>query len=148
MQFVTGVDAWQLFMLAAEDRTGVANSLASALNEAWTPANQNTMVQQVRHQNYSGQNVTSDSHWVSDGSYLRGNLIQLGYTFNSKLLDKWKLERLRLNLSVSNAFLIHSKDFKGYDPEGVSNTNQFGQNVFFYEYPRARNYSLGLNLSF
>jgi TonB-linked SusC/RagA family outer membrane protein len=148
LQFVTGVDAWQLYMHSTEDRTGIANVLASALYDAWTPTNQNTMVQQVRQQNYSGQNSNSDSHWVSDGSYLRGSLIQLGYTVDHKLLEKWNLKKLRLNLSISNAFLLHSSDFKGYDPEGTSNTATFGQNIFFFEYPRARSYSLGLNLSF
>ncbi|MDR2764371.1 MAG: TonB-dependent receptor [Tannerella sp.] len=148
MQFVTGVDSWQLFLHSTEDRTGIANVMAGALHDAWRPDRQNTMVQQVRQQNYSGQNSNSDSHWVSDGSYLRGSLIQLGYTFNDQLLKKWNLKKLRLNLSVSNAFLIHSKDFKGYDPEGASNTARFGQNIFFFEYPRARSYSLGLNLGF
>ncbi|MDR1455649.1 MAG: TonB-dependent receptor [Tannerella sp.] len=148
LQFVTGVDSWQLFMHSTEDRTGIANVMASALYDAWRPDRQNTMVQQVRQQNYSGQNSNSDSHWVADGSYLRGNLIQLGYTPDGKLLGKWKLKSLRLNLSVGNAFLIHSRDFKGYDPEGSSNTAHFGQNIFFFEYPRARNYSLGLNLGF
>ena len=148
LQFVTGVDCWQLYMHSTEDRTGIANSLKSALTDAWTPENQHTMVQQIRQQNYSGQNSNADSHWVADGSYLRGNLIQLGYTVNSKMLTKWKMKRLRLNVSVSNAFLIHSKDFKGYDPEGTSNTARFGQNIFFFEYPRNRDYSFGLNLSF
>jgi hypothetical protein len=135
-------------MHSTEDRTGIANVLASSLYDAWTPTNQNTMVQQVRQQNYSGQNSNSDSHWVADGSYLRGSLLQLGYTVDKKMLEKWKMKKLRLNLSVSNAFLLHSDDFKGYDPEGTSSTARFGQNIFFFEYPRARSYSLGLNLSF
>ena len=148
LQFVTGVDCWQLFTHSTEDRTGIANVLKSALYDAWTPTNQNTMVQQIRQQNYSGQNSNSDSHWVSDGSYLRGNLIQLGYTVDNKLLKKWNMKKLRLNLSVNNAFLIHAKDFRGYDPEASSSTARFGQNIFFFEYPRSRDYSLGLNLSF
>lgn len=148
LQFVTGVDAWQLFTHSTEDRTGIANSLATALYDAWTPTNQNTMVQQIRQQNYSGQNSNADSHWVANGSYLRGNLLQLGYTIDNKLLEKWKLKRLRLNLSVNNAFLIHAKDFKGYDPEASSSSSRFGQNIFFFEYPRSRDYSLGLNISF
>ncbi len=148
LQFVGGVDTWQLFMHSTEDRTGIANILSSALYDAWTPDHQNTMVQQIRQQNYSGQNSNSDSHWVSDGSYIRGNLLQLGYTFNSKLLSKWNMKNLRLNLSVNNFFLAHSKDFKGYDPEASSNTDRFGQNIFFFQYPSSRSYSLGLNLSF
>jgi len=148
LQFVYGVDCWQLFFHSTEDRTGIANSMKSALYEAWTPTNQNTMVQQIRQQNYSGQNSNADSHWVCNGSYLRGSLIQLGYTVDSKQLQKWNMKKLRLSLSVNNAFLLNSKDFKGYDPEATSNTNRFGQNVFFFEYPRSRDFSLGVNVSF
>lgn len=55
---------------------------------------------------------------------------------------------MRAYASVSNAFLVCSDDFLGYDPEAVSNTNQFGQNIFFYQYPKPRTYTLGVNLSF
>ena len=148
LQFTAGVEVMQNFLHSTEDRTGIANVLKTALYDAWTPENQNTMVQQIRQQNYSGQNSNSDSRWVCDGSFIRGSLIQLGYTFDSKALNRLKLSNLRLNLSVTNAFLIHSKDFQGYDPEAASNDNRFGQNVFFFSYPAARSYSLGLNVSF
>ncbi len=148
LQFVTGVDVWQLFFHSAEDRTGIANGLNSILYDGWTETNQNTMIQQIRQQNWAGQNSNSDSHWVSDGSYLRGNLLQLGYTLSPQIVQKWGMQSLRVNFSVNNAFLIHSKDFKGYDPEGTSNTDRFGQNIIFYDYPSARTFTLGLNLSF
>lgn len=148
LQFVTGVDVRQEFFHSAQDRTGYSNTLRSSLTDAWTPENQNTMVQKVRNGPKSGQDSTSDSHWVANGSYLRGNLIQLGYTFNKKTLNRIGLSSLRLNLSVNNAFLITSSKFKGYDPEGSSNDSRFGQNIFFYQYPSARTYSFGLNLTF
>jgi len=147
LQFVTGVDTWELFHHTAEDRTGYINGLSTILYDAWTENNQNTMVQQIRHRVYAGHNTTADSHWVSDGSYLRGNLIQLGYTLDNQITGKWKINNARVSLGVSNAFLINSKDFKGYDPEGSSNTDRFGQNVFFYQYPSARTYTLSLNFS-
>lgn len=148
LQFVYGVDTWQLFFHSMEDRSGIANGFSTILYDAWTPDHQNTMVQQIRQQNYSGQNSMSDSHWVCDGSYLRGNLIQLGYTFSNKMLNTMKIKKLRAYASVSNAFLIHSSDFLGYDPEAVSNNNQFGQNIFFYQYPKPRTFTMGVNVSF
>lgn len=148
LQFVSGVDVRQDFFHSAEDRTGIANTLKSSLYDAWRPDRQNTMVQQIRQANYADQNSVSDSHWVADGSYIRGNLIQLGYTFGPSVLKKLKVSSLRVNASVNNAFLICSSDFKGYDPEASSNTNRFGQNVFFYQYPTARTFSFGLNVSF
>ncbi|HET6557637.1 MAG TPA: TonB-dependent receptor [Prolixibacteraceae bacterium] len=148
LQFVFGVDTWQLYFHSMEDRSGIANGFSTILYDAWTETNQNTMIQQIRQQNYSGQDSQADSHWVSDGSYVRGNLIQLGYTFDKSALEKWGLKKLRGYFNISNAFLIDSKDFLGYDPESVSNTDQFGQNIFFYQYPKPRTFTFGVNLSF
>lgn len=149
IQFVADVDILQQFFHSTEDRTGLASGLASTLYDAWTEDNQNTMVQQIRNGVYSGQNSEVDSHWVTDGSYIRGNLISLGYTFNDIMAKNKGLRNLRVYANVQNAFLIHSKDFKGYDPEASSwEGNQWGQNIFFFQYPRPRTFTLGLNFQF
>lgn len=149
IQFVADVDILQQFFHSTEDRTGLASGLASTLYDAWTEDNQNTMVQQIRNGVYSGQNSEVDSHWVTDGSYIRGNLISLGYTFNDVMAKSKGLRNLRVYGNVQNAFLIHSKDFKGYDPEASSwEGNQWGQNIFFFQYPRPRTFTLGLSLQF
>ena len=149
IQFVADVDILQQFFHSTEDRTGLASGLASTLYDAWTEDNQNTMVQQIRNGVYSGQNSEVDSHWVTDGSYIRGNLISLGYTFNEVMAKNKGFRNLRVYANVQNAFLIHSKDFKGYDPEASSwEGNQWGQNIFFFQYPRPRTYTLGLSLQF
>ena len=91
------------------------------------------------------------------GSYLRANLIQLGYTFDSSQLEKTPFSSLRIYFNVNNAFLITSKDFNEYDPEatsqidtsnGVVSAAQFGQNMAFFSYPRARTFTLGVNVAF
>lgn len=148
IQFVAGVQTWEAYTGAILDRAGVANGLKLMLTDSWTEENQNTMVQQIRHTTYAGQSSNADSYWVTDGSYIRGNLLQLGYTFGGEQLKKWKLQNLRLNFSVSNAFLIHSKEFKGYDPESSARAGKWGQNIYFYQYPRERTYTLGANFSF
>ncbi len=149
LQFVAGVNILQQFFHSTQDRTGIANGLASQLYDAWTPDNQNTMIQQIRNAAYSGQNSQVDSHWATNGSYLRGNLISLGYTFNNELLERWSLKNLRVYANVQNAFLVKAKDFKGYDPEGTSwSGDQWGQNIFFFQYPRPRTFTLGVNVSF
>ncbi|MDR1202918.1 MAG: SusC/RagA family TonB-linked outer membrane protein [Tannerellaceae bacterium] len=148
LQFVTGVETFQTYLGAALDRAGVANGLKLMLTDGWRPDRTNTMVQQIRHTSYAGQSSGDDSYWIADGSYLRGSLIQLGYTFDKSLLQKYGMNNLRLNFSVSNAFLIHSKDFYGYDPEASDSTGKFQQNVFFYQYPRERTFTLGVNFDF
>lgn len=149
LQFVWGVDILQQFTHSMEDRTGLSNGLATTLYDAWTETNQNTMVQQIRNGAYSGQNSEVDDHWVADGSYLRGNLVSLGYNFGSVSLNKMNLKGLRVYASVQNAFLVDSKEFKGYDPEATSwGGDQWGQNIFFFQYPNPRTFTIGTSFQF
>ena len=149
LQFVADVDIMQQMMHSTQDRTGYANGLVGTLYNAWTPDNQNTMIQQIRNGPYSGQNSEVDSQWIADGSFIRGQLISLGYTVGPDMLENIGIQSLRLYGNVQNAFVIHSDQFKGYDPEASSwGGNQWGQNIIFHQYPRPRTFSLGFNLQF
>lgn len=150
MQFVWGVDVLQQFTHSTEDRFGLTNGLASVYKDAWSPSDPNTMVQAIRNGALgAGQSSEVDSRWVCDGSYLRANLIQLGYTFDPKVIRPLTLSALRVYFSVNNAFLINSSDFRGYDPEGTSQgDNKWGQNMFFFQYPKPRTFTLGLSATF
>jgi len=149
LQFVYGVDVMQQFLHSVEDRVGIANSLSTVLYDSWTENNQDAMVQQIRHAALSGQDSELDSRWIADGSYLRANLISAGYTFNPAALESVGINSLRITASVENAFVIHSDDFLGYDPEATSwGGNQWSQNIFFFQYPKPRTFSLGVNLQF
>ncbi|MGK7394033.1 MAG: SusC/RagA family TonB-linked outer membrane protein [Candidatus Cyclobacteriaceae bacterium M3_2C_046] len=149
LQFVYDVDILQQFYHSTEDRSGIANGLRTILTEGWTEQNQNTMVQEIRNQAYAGQNSEIDSRWVADGSYLRFNMIQMGYSFDPKLVSKWNMQKLRLYFNVQNAFVIHSSEFQGLDPEATSwGGNQWGQNIFFFQYPRPRTFTIGASVQF
>lgn len=149
LQFVYGVEIVQQFLHSTEDRTGYANGLSTILSEGWTEDNQNTMVQEIRNAPLSGQDSQLDSQWVVDGSYIRGNLFAVGYTFDSSSLNSWGLKDLRVYANLENAFVIHSDDFKGHDPESTSwEGNQWGQNIFFFQYPKPRTFSMGVNVRF
>lgn len=73
---------------------------------------------------------------VASGSYMRCTNIGLNYFFPKKIVNRMRLGNLSLSLSVSNPFIIKSKDFKGLDPE-VATGNQ----------PVTRNYSFGINMT-
>ena len=150
MQFSYGAEILQQFVATSEDRQALTNGLKTQLYDSWTPSNQDTSVPIIRHTVISGQDPLIDSHWVADGSYLRANLISLGYTFDKNVLDALGLGYFKINLSLENAFVLHSKDFKGYDPEsnGQWDSSNFGQNIFFYSYPKARTLTLGLAVKF
>jgi len=155
MQFVTGVETMQQFYHPVYDRFGITNGLKSILYDAYDGTNPHTMQQMIylsngdyNSQKHAGQDTTVDSSWICDGSYLRCNMVQLGYTFSPTILKNMGLNTLRFYVSGSNLFLLCSKDFKGYDPESTSQGSKFGQNMTFYSYPRARTFTLGVNVTF
>jgi len=152
LQFVWGVETLQQFYHSTYDRFGITNGLSNILYDAYDGTNPNTMQQAIYLSNsgHAGQNTTVDSGWIADGSYLRGNLIQLGYTFSDKSADAIGLAKFRVYANVNNAFLVTSKEFNGYDPESTSqgDSNKFGQNMTFFSYPRARTWTLGINVTF
>ena len=158
LQFVAGVQTLQQFYHSTMDRFGQTNGLADILN-GYDGTGDGGMQPAIWLINggHSNQDTMTDSYWIANGSYLRANLIQLGYTFDSTQLAKTPFSSLRIYFNVNNAFLIHAKDFKGYDPEstsqistsnGVTSADQFGQNMTFFSYPRARTFTLGLNVTF
>lgn len=148
-QFVYGVDVLQQFTHSTEDRFGLTNGEKSILYDAWSPGKTDAKTQAIRNGTRDGQSSELDSRWVADGSYLRANLIQLGYTFKPNTIKV--LSAFRIYAGVNNLFIIHADDFRGYDPEATSisgNDAKFGQNMFFFQYPKARTFTLGLSATF
>ncbi|MCC8153931.1 MAG: TonB-dependent receptor [Tannerellaceae bacterium] len=150
-QFTWGVDVMQEYFHSAESRF-YTSGLSKIYTDAWHPTlNPNGTSQAVRLSNFGqGNNAQADDTWVANGSYLRLNLIQLGYTFTPKQLQKMGLSSLRLYGSVNNVFLITSSDYKGYDPDNSSrlDDNNWGANRQFFTYPRPRTFTLGVNVAF
>src|SRR5690606_10937640 len=137
--------------VCSSDIFGITNGLVEILTDAFDGTNPNTKQQAIYLTNngHACQDTNVNDAWVVDGSYLRFNLIQLGYTFSGDLLSKMRLGGVRVYASANNPWLITSKDFKGYDPESTSQVgDNFGQNITFFSYPRAKTFTLGLNVNF
>ncbi|SFC19699.1 TonB-linked outer membrane protein, SusC/RagA family [Spirosoma endophyticum] len=150
LQYMYGNDVLLMNLHPSEDRQALANSYTSVLN-AWTPTNQNTMIAQIRDTR-AGYVTNVDSHWVKDGSFLRGKNLLLGYTLPSAITNKLKLNRLRVYASAQNFFLLVDDPIIG-DPE-VTPTNQgtgdnnsaFSQGEIWHNYPKPTTYLLGLQI--
>ncbi len=151
LQFQWGVDVMQEFFHSTEARF-LTSGLTRLYKDAWHPTlNPTGTAQAIRLNNFGqGANNQADDTWVADGSYLRVNLIQFGYTFNPKIINKVGLSSLRLYASVNNAFLLTSSDYLGYDPDNSSRLgdNKWGTNRQFFTYPRPRTFTFGLNVAF
>jgi hypothetical protein len=141
LQYSYGNDVLNMTKHSGEDRTGLANSYRSVLN-AWTPQNQNTDIAAIRDSK-AGYVSNVDTHWVEDGSFLRGRNLILGYTFAPAVTERIHLSRLRLYLSAQNFFL--STKYSGNDPEVSTYSNAFAQGQTFFDYPKPTIYMFGLS---
>ncbi|MDR1919141.1 MAG: TonB-dependent receptor [Tannerellaceae bacterium] len=144
LQYMLGNDVLNIAKHSAEDRTGIANSFKTVLN-AWTPSNQNTMIAEIRPTG-AGYTTNIDSHFVEDGSFVRGRNLLLGYTFPGDLIKRIYLKNLRVYGSVQNFFVLTK--FSGYDPEVSDATQTFAQGITVFGYPKPCTFTLGLNVSF
>ncbi|MFV8225478.1 SusC/RagA family TonB-linked outer membrane protein [Christiangramia aquimixticola] len=92
----------------------------------------------------NSNNLFSD-FYVEDGSYLRLQNVQVGYTLADDLIANTGVEKLRFYASVNNAFTL--TEYKGYDPS-ASNGAPIGGGIDQGFYPVPRVYMLGINLKF
>ena len=147
LQYSYGASALNLTRHSAEDRTGQANSYSTVLN-AWTPANQNTNIEQTRPSwlSVDGYFTNITSAKVEDASFIRGKNLMLGYTFPTPLVSKYRLSKVRLYMSAQNFFV--ATKYTGYDPEVTTFGNAFAQGIQFFDYPKPKTWLFGLNVSF
>jgi TonB-linked SusC/RagA family outer membrane protein len=83
-------------------------------------------------------NNAFSSYWLQNAAYLRMKHIQLGYSLPKTVLDRVKMERLRIYVSGENLFTFTK--VTGYDPEAPDGPGNF--------YPLSRVINLGVNLTF
>jgi len=98
-----------------------------------------------RASNTASNNFLFSDFYVEDGSYLRIQNIQLGYSLSDNVLDKVKLDKFRIYIATNNPFTFTK--YKGYNPD-ISNTNPLAAGVDLGQYPLTRTYTLGVNMSF
>lgn len=143
IQGKSGNKAINLSRMTNEQRTWYANSVNAVLNY-WTPNNQNTMIERPRTTiGDNPQELQIDDNLIEDASYIRFKNLMIGYTFPKEFAGKFKMKNLRVYANVENFLLITG--YSGYDPE-VS--NEVGQGVEFFGYPKSTNFNLGLNVTF
>lgn len=92
----------------------------------------------------TSNNVFS-SFYVEDASFLRMQNAQIGYSLSPAVLEQVGLEAMRIFASVNNVFTL--TNYKGYDPSATSGA-AIGGGIDYGFYPQARQFLLGLNLTF
>jgi len=153
--FFQGSYGGEIFNLTnVQLNNGDANTTYDYFENAWTPTNTNT--DQPRVGNASFREISS--RFVEDGSYVRLKNVSLGYNFPKRLLEKIRVEKLRLSVSAQN--LLTFTKYSGLDPEvnyagadgGTSKGNNTTDNTIrgfdFGNYPTVRAVTFTINLTF
>ncbi|HTM98562.1 MAG TPA: TonB-dependent receptor [Pedobacter sp.] len=115
------------------------NPYATMLDR-WTEANpnQNALYPRLSTNQDNSQNYLASTHWIKSADYIRLKSAEIGYTFDSKMLEKAAIKRLRVFMNGTNLFTISK--WKFWDPElGDGNGAS---------YPNITTYNIGLRANF
>lgn len=96
--------------------------------------------------NDPNQNNRASDRWVQDGSYLRVQNVQLGYSLPGSVLSKIPgLASFRIYLQAQNLFTITKLDL--YDPDFINN-GLFERGYARGSYPSPRTLMVGIKIGF
>jgi iron complex outermembrane receptor protein len=104
-------------------------------NLYWSTGYMNNIPSNALDTRFQNPQYFSD-YYVKDGSFLRLDNINLGYTFQNFYNEKM---HMRLYASAQNVFVVSK--YKGLDPEVFSGIDN---NI----YPRPRVFMIGVNIGF
>lgn len=139
LQGVAGVDVVNDFKFSTDfwsvSETG--SNKGARLLDAWSPSNPDSNIPAVALTDANWE-ARFSTYFIENGSYLKLRNAQLGYTFGGSLLQKAKVQSLRLYVGGDNlGVLLKSDSFTGVDPENPG----FG-------YPNPMVLTTGVNLRF
>ena len=115
-------------------------------DKMWSPENPNARFPRVigyiaQNSELSASNATNDMY-LQDLAYCKLRNLTIGYTLPSSLVNKMKIDRLRIYMSGENLFTWTKLETNYIDPEEVM-YDPTGRT-----YPMGKTFSFGLELSF
>ncbi|MDD4032427.1 MAG: TonB-dependent receptor [Bacteroidales bacterium] len=137
--------------ICSNDGSGYQNMLAEYTQNAWSSTNPSNKYPIISYVNANDNHRISDA-FIFDGSFLRIQNIQIGYTLPTDLLKKVKMESARVFFSVEN--LATFSDYKYGDPEvsvassATSTASALSNGVDAGNYPNPRTFTFGVSLGF
>lgn len=120
-------------------------AISERVKDSWSPSNPNATIPIFETASNFSTNTQANSFYVENGDYFRLQTVTLGYTMPKNILEKLKMNKLRVFASANNLFTISK--YQGLDPGVGGNADtQFGIDVG--NYPLTRSYTVGLNIGF
>ena len=92
---------------------------------------------------------TPSTKFMEKGDFLRWSNLTIGYTFDSSVAEQIGASNFRVYLNANN--LATFTNYTGFDPEVTIDKGRNGvpsAGMDYFTYPRARTFSLGVNLTF
>jgi len=120
------------------------------LANAWREDNRDTDIPRFSKVDGQMNRYAYSDLWLENGSFLRLKSFDVGYSLPTQLIQKIKLDRLRVYVSCENLFYITS--YKGYTPDvGESAGTESGYNALSRgvdsgRYPVPRTISFGIQI--
>ena len=146
-QYSIGNDMYNANYVMTASYTGDGSNQIGRWTNRWTPANQ---TDDPLYYSQIPTKLVSSAH-VEDASFLRFPTARLTYTFPAKLLSRTKhVEMCKFYVSADNLYTFTK--YSGYDPEvGISQNSAsaiLSQGFDYGNFPHARTFTFGVNLSF
>lgn len=127
--------------------TGIPGEVVTDLNQL---AAMNAGKNIWSHTSFGVAQATIHSWAVEDGSFLRLNNLNLGYTLPTAISSKLGMSQFRVYLTGNNLLLLTK--YSGYDPEvSTSRSSSYSgltPGVDYSSFPRSRSYTFGVNVTF
>ena len=151
--FIAGASGQKIYNQINTDIEGFYrpfNVTKRYINERWTgEGSSNT--QPLASWTDKSNNTKPSTRFLENGDYLRLKNIQIGYTFNKKIIEQLHLEKCRIFVSASN--LLTLTKYTGLDPEFATNDNSRAEGdlaagIDFGTYPNAIVIQSGFQLTF
>ncbi len=141
------VDIYNADRMQGIDPTYSFNMYAETINR-WHDEGTSNSIPRMTTARDNLNHRTSDM-FVESGAFFRLKNLTLGYTLPKNAIEALHLSKARFYVTGQNIFVITK--YKGMDPElGIvqNNNAQLQLNVDYAQYPQARTWTLGAQLSF
>jgi len=145
-QYSYGNDVYNVTRYLANKTWYTGLNMSSEALDRWKVDNASNKVPSIRgmreHDIYS--------RFIEDGSYIRLKNATIGYTFPSVLMNRIKVNKLRLFVTAGNLFCLTK--YSGYDPEvnykAGSSQAALMPGMDYGSYPKNRSCTIGLEVTF
>ncbi len=122
---------------------GSSTNHGTDILDAWSPTNTGSSIPALTMVDNNNETRMS-TYFVEDGSYMKLKYLKLGYELPKNIASMIFASNINVFAQLENVFTI--TNYKGLDPEVM--LGEWGARIDSGLYPRARTYTLGINLTF